>query len=297
MSNLNNRNNNIYQSVKVLIDSEYRNDPTQDNITNFTYDLDKTIDRVTRIYVESAQVPYTFYSTRDGQNTLVVLDNAATQYNITIPPGNYNSNTMAVTLKQLLDATIMGGHEPWTVTFNSATFKFTIQASGGNNFQILVPYVQDPNIPLDPSNPAPIQNPIPDPTNIGPYLGFNVDSATANTNTGDGSIDLSGPKYLVLKSAIIGENRGYTTAIADKLVPDDLGSNVLSAADQIIHTIPVNTNPGGMIIDITPEPRYNILGFKTSFKDGMDFILEDDKGNILDLNGNNWAVQLVFELR
>ena len=65
----------------------------------------------------------------------------------------------------------------------------------------------------------------------------------------------------------------------------------------IIHTVPVNTNPGGVILDIAPEPRYNILGFKTSFQTNIDFRLEDDQGNLINLNGNHWSVQFIFELR
>ena len=54
---------NIYQSVRVLIDSEYRNDQ-QDDPNDFKYDLDKPISRVSRVYVESVQIPYNFNPTR-----------------------------------------------------------------------------------------------------------------------------------------------------------------------------------------------------------------------------------------
>ena len=245
----------IYQSVKVLVDSRYRNNPL-DPINNFKYDLDKSIDRVTRIYVESAQIPFTYYTTNALNNVF------ETSLGTTIiSNGNYNSGNIATALKNGLDADAPGG-APWTVSFSQITFKLTITASVA--FSIITTT----------------------PNTMAHILGFNADTGLNLTQVGDGAIDLSGPRYLVIKSSLIGENRSFTTAVAP----------MVSSRD-IIHTVPVNTNPGGVILDIAPEPRYNILGFKTSFQTNIDFRLEDDQGNLINLNGNHWSVQFIFELR
>jgi len=90
-------NNNIYQSVKVLVDSQFRNN-LDDPVNNFKYDLDKSVDRVTSIYVESAQVPFTYYTTTVTNNVFETSLGTAT-----IPPGNYNSGTIATGLRTSLD--------------------------------------------------------------------------------------------------------------------------------------------------------------------------------------------------
>jgi hypothetical protein len=248
-------NSNIYQSVKVLVDSRHRNN-LLDPINNFKYDLDKSVDRVMRIYVESAQIPFTYYTTTALNNVF------ETSLGTTIlSPGNYNSGTIATALKTGLDTNATGG-APWVVTFNPTTFKVTITAAAA--FSVITTTTNT----------------------MAQNLGFNVDTASNITHVGDGAVDLSGSRYLVIKSSLIGENRSFTTAVAP-----------IVASTDIIHTVPVNTNPGGIVLDVAPEPRYNILGFKTSFHTDIDFRLEDDQGNALELNGNHWSVQFVFELR
>jgi hypothetical protein len=248
-------NNNIYQSVKVLVDSRYRND-TLNPVNNFKYDLDKSINRVSRIYVESVQIPFTYYTTTALNNVFETSLGIAT-----LNPGNYNSGTIATALKTSLDANAAGG-APWVVTFSQTTFKVTITATAAFSVITTTANTMTHN------------------------LGFNVDTGSNVNHVGDGTVDLSGPRYLVIKSSLIGENRSFTTAVAP-----------IVSSNDIIHTVPVNTNPGGVVLYTASEPCYNILGFKTSFHTGIDFRLEDDQGNLLDLNGTNWSIQFVFELR
>ena len=258
----------VYQSVKVLIDSRYRNDPTPINISEFTYSLNREIGRVSSVYVESAQIPFTYYAVDFNSNNLIVVYNGVL-YGAPMVRGNYNSGTILTAVKQALDAMSIGGIT-WTVTFNPSTLKITISMVGGVGVFSLV-----------------IQG---DLDSVGPLLGFTVDAGPAAAITADSALDLSGPRYLVIKSKLIGENRAYPTAVS-VLYSADVSS------DAIIHTVPVNTNPGGVILDLVPEPRNNILGFKTAFQNDIDFRLEDDRGNLLNLNGGQWSMQLTFELR
>ena len=258
----------VYQSVKVLIDSRYRNDPTPLNVSEFTYSLNREIGRVSSVYVESAQIPFTYYAVEFYSNNLIV-DYDGLFYYAFITRGNYNSGTIITVVKQALDALLIPGIT-WTVTFNPSTLKITISMLGGVGVFRLV-----------------IQG---DLSSIGPLLGFTVNAGPAATLTSDSALDLSGPRYLVIKSKLIGENRAYPTAVSALYSAD-------VSPDAIIHTVPVNTNPGGVILDLVPEPRNNILGFKTAFQNDIDFRLEDDRGNLLNLNGGQWSMQLTFELR
>ncbi len=258
----------VYQSVKVLIDSRYRNDPTPLNVSNFTYSLNRAIGRVSSVYVESAQIPFTYYAVDYNSQNLIIIYSGV-PYVATVTRGNYNSGTILAAVKQALDSMLIGGIT-WTVTFDPSTVKMTISMSGGVGVFSIVTEG--------------------DLTSIGPLLGFTVDAGPAAALTSNSVLDLSGPRYLVIKSQLIGENRAYPTAV----------SVLYSAAvspDAIIHTVPVNTNPGGVILDLVPEPRNNILGFKTTYQNNIDFRLEDDRGNLLDLNGGQWSMQLTFELR
>lgn len=264
----NSSQHNIYQSVKVLVDSHYRNNPTEFNITDFTYTLDHEISRVSRIYVESAQIPYTYYTTNASNNSITIEYNGL-PVTAVVAPGNYENSTILVPIKQALDSMLLPG-VTWTVAYDASTFKLTISIAGGlGAFRILV------------------QN---DPASVGPSIGFTQDTVLAASLVSDVAMDVFGTRYLVIKSRLIGENRAYTTAVAASYA-----SSV--AASAIIHTIPVNADPGGVILDVSREPRYNILGFKTSFQNNIDFRLEDDRGNVVDLNGKDWSVQFIFELR
>jgi hypothetical protein len=249
------RHDNIYQSVKVLVDSRYRNDLLEP-INNFKYDLNESIDRVSRIYVESAQIPFTYYTTTALNNVFETSLGTAT-----LDPGNYNSATIVTSLKTSLDANAAAG-APWTVAFSSITFKVTI--TSGVAFSIITTTANT----------------------MTKNLGFTVDTAANLTHVGDSVIDLSGARYLVIKSSLIGESSSFTTAAASTVYSKD-----------IIHTVPVNANPGDVILNIAAEPSYNILGFKASFHTGIDLRLEDDQGNALDLNGSHWSIQFVFELK
>ena len=255
---------NVYQSVSVLVDSRHRNNPDAYNITNFTYTLDREIGRVSRVYVESAQIPFTYYTTNSSNNQLD-FGIGGVRYSAVVITGNYTSGTVLAAVKTALDGLAIPG-AVWTVGFNQARLKVDI-AAGLPNFEIFIL-----------------------PNSMWPSLGFNVDAGPAPMLASDGVLDLSGPRYLVIKSRTIGETRSYPIAVAA------VYSAVVESA-AIIHTIPVNTNPGGIILDLPSETRYNILGYKVAFQNNIDFRLEDDRGNLLDLNGNNWSVQFTFELR
>ena len=256
----------VYQSVKVLIDSRYRNNPSIFNVSDFTYSLNRPVGRVSSVYVESAQIPFTYYTTTVRNNSLIISDGVSI-YQGFVVPGNYNSSTILTALKSTLDAMGVPG-AVWTVTFDPSRLEIRIANPAG--FNVIVDL---------------------DPVSIGPSIGFTTSTLSLSPDhISDGILDLSGPRYLVIKSQLIGENRAYPTAVSALYTAD-------VSSDAIIHTIPVNTNPGGVILDLVPEPRNNILGFKTSFQNDIDFRLEDDKGNLLDLNGGQWSIQLTFELR
>lgn len=174
----------------------------------------------------------------------------------TLTNGNYNSVTFPAMIKSALDA-LGPAH---TVSYSTATQKITI--SQGGNFVIFVGGAND----------------------AAGLLGFTATTADLNSHTGDAVSIFTGPFYIVIKSAALSKYNGSPPATSSGL-----------ASNTIIHTVPVNVNPGSVIFDAPPSNTSLIpLNALDSFEELLDFQLEDDQGNPLDLNGGNWSMQLVM---
>ncbi len=177
-----------------------------------------------------------------------------------VAPGNYSINTLIVALTTVANA-VGGG--PYTITYSDITGKLTI--ASGAAFQVLTTA----------------------PNNICFCLGFSVDSAIAVSNTGDKVVDISGPNYLIVKSQALTQYR------AKQCVGPDGRDN-----KSILTSVQINTNPS--IININ-SPIYHtatitINGKPQRIPQDLDFQLYDSDGNLLDLNGGEWTLQLVFKL-
>lgn len=177
---------------------------------------------------------------------------------VTLTNGNYNSVTFPSMIKTALD-TLGPVH---TVTYSMSTQKITISQAG--NFVVFVGGAND----------------------AAGLLGFTATTADLNSHTGDAVSIFTGPYYIVIKSAVLSKFNGSPPALAQ-----GLGSNT------IIHTVPVNVNPGSVIFD-APASNTSLMPLNAvdTFEELVDFQLEDDQGNSLDLNGGNWSMQLIFHV-
>ncbi len=237
--------------TRVVIDADKRDNKTTTTTTNFTYTLDRKIDRVKIIRLASVQIPFTYYAVNATNNIAEVTAGTGA-----VAPGNYTAGTFATALKTTLDA-IGGG--PYTVTYSNSTHKLTIAAAGA--FAVLTSAAN----------------------NIAPILGFTVDSAVATSNVGDSVLCLHGPNYLLLRSNLLTQYASSPSATASS----EDGKNILCA-------IPTKGNPTDIIIHEPIDAQFE-LNLKQTYQNDIDFILEDDKGNVLDLNKKPWSAQFIFQ--
>jgi hypothetical protein len=177
----------------------------------------------------------------------------------TIPIGNYTTSSMALQLKTTMDA-IGGG--PYTLSFSRTTHKLTVSAAGA--FQVLTVAAN----------------------NIAKNLGFTVDSTLSTDNTGDIVFNLSGTNYIVIRSDALTEYNARPNVSAVGLT-----------SRNILYTMVVKGNPTNILVD---EPEGTIivnLNTKRTFQYNIDFSIEDDSGNPIDLNGLDWSCQLLFRIK
>jgi hypothetical protein len=173
-----------------------------------------------------------------------------------LPSGNYNLSTMLNQLKITMDA-IGGG--PYTLAVSNTSHKLTITSSTA--FQVLTGAAN----------------------NIAHILGFTEATSLLTSVIANSIISLNGPKFLVLKSSLLTQYIADPSAVAES-----------SIGGAIVHTMAVKGVPTDILID---EPISNAsleLTSKQTFGKNIDFQLEDDYGNILDLNGETFSCQFLF---
>jgi hypothetical protein len=72
-------------------------------------------------------LPRGFVGIDSTSNTIQMIDNALTVYSVNIPEGDYSGATFASWFQAQLIADVVFGTALWTVTFDSSTYKLTVQ--------------------------------------------------------------------------------------------------------------------------------------------------------------------------
>jgi hypothetical protein len=248
----------LKERVNVVINSKKRRLPNTETSSNFTYSLNRDITRITDIIIKAVQMPYTFYGVNSLNNVVTFNNNAAF---ITIEPGNYTSTTMSIELKSKIDLAL--GGTSTVVTFNNVTYKFTITRGSA--------FILD-GAPTVPASTA------------AKILGFSVSSPSASTIISDSVVSLSGPNYVNIISTFL------TKTIHHKVIYAD------SSYEGVLFTIPLNGGPGD-IITVGEQPTLPVrLSYKAKIlsTDIIDIILKDDDNVIINLNGSDFSMELVF---
>ncbi len=187
-------------------------------------------------------------------NNNYMIINATT---VTITSGNYTATSLIPELISKIDAAIGGVS---TITYSTQTLKFTINHSA--NIQIT-----DNTAGTSP---------------LAAILGFSTTTATATTHTADQVANISGPNYLRIVSTFLTKPIHHKTLYTD----DTLSTTLL--------VIPVHAGYGDII---TTEPNIPVrLSYKLSIlsSDVIDITLKDEFDNVVDLNGLDWSMQIVF---
>lgn len=246
------------ERANAIINSKTRINPTSTTSSNFTFSFSKKFSRITNIIVKSIQIPFSFYVINSLNNVLKFNSNAVS---VTIEPGNYNTSSLAIELKTKIDAAF--GDSSTTVTFSTTTYKITIARSA--------PFVIDAAATVPTST-------------LAPLIGFTVSSTSAMSATSNNVINLSGPNYIIVESAYLTKAVQHRTNYTSSIY-----NNALAI-------IPLLVSPGDTISldDQLLLPTRLNYKFDILTTDIVDIVLKDDDGNILNLNGSDIAIQLVF---
>jgi hypothetical protein len=178
----------LKQTIKrvISIDSQYRNISTDPLTTSFSFDLSEPLRDVVSLKLYSVQIPYTWYTVGKsfGSNFFYIKGNTAgvsdKQYQIAIPPGNYDSTTLPQAInKSFYDisnttASDINFNGLDLITYDSTTAKSTVQLNIQNTFNESYYNMNFANFtsPIDPSN---------NKYSIPGYMGFNYQSYNLNT--------------------------------------------------------------------------------------------------------------------
>lgn len=248
-------------------------DANSGSATNFTYNLPQGIGNIVSYYVKNVTIPFSQYvsiyrgvyfgNETIGTNSYFQLVDTSGTWNVILTPGNYNASQLATLLQNALNmATAIAGN-PYTVAYNSSTYKYTISSSGGAftlNWQI--------------NNNAPGQ--------YAAYsFGFpNVQSTGAALYLSPNVANLNGSSlnyYIRSSTLTLGNSYSYFQDIKDTVVIQ----------------VPINVPPGSYILYKNDNPDFINLSDATVRT--IDIQLVDEYGNIVNLNGLNWNVTLVFK--
>lgn len=247
----------LSESVTWVINSRSRLNPNTSTSTNFKFSVNKNINRITKVNVASVQIPFTYYAINSSNNKLTFNGGIVS---IQISPGNYNISSLILELTNKINTAF--NDNTTSITYSNSTFKLTI--SRGTAF--IVDSANDIAASTLASN-----------------LGFRVSSPSNLSATSDSSINLSGPKYITIDSI-------YLTRLLNTrmIYSDDSLSDTLAV-------VPVDVSPGDTITT-SKVTNTVMLGKKTKIlsTDIIDISIKDEYRNILDLNGNDISIQIVF---
>ena len=245
----------------VVIDSFYRQESASGNIsTDFTLDLSDKLNNVLSMRIYSIQIPLTYYNIDDiyGNTCFWITDGTFDQdIPISIPPGSYKAPDLVLAIDA---AMINAGFAGTTTTYNTTTFKITLNYIGG----VFTPPVGSPYFAFVISSATKItffnadkvliceQTCIPQALHVNETLGYNMGFQTnqgfvnvdPSGNIADSVPELFGPRYFIL-------------------VVDDFNQNHLN---------------NGMVTITEPSKIVNLPSYFTT---DHPYVCQDQSGNLV----------------
>ncbi len=256
-------NNNLYN-----IDSKFRNTTSYPNSANFTFNkMEETVGttnviepfnekNVIEMRILSLELPNTIYyiTAERGNNTINIGG-----VNKTIDDGSYTQNDLATALSALV-ANI-------SFTYSNSTGKMKITNTTGAN--VTIQFTESGT----------------DYPSLGDILGFtnNITIGNGNSSIGQNVVSEPSQSYLFLRindfGNLINKNRRYVGKI--------ILENVKSVS---------NEKTGGVNINILSN-QYKFISNSIKFEQptnipSLNISLEDEFGNIINLNGVDWSFTL-----
>jgi len=218
--------------------------------SNFSYYFQNLQDNdFDRVVVLSASIPKSFYLVQDGYNTFILQENT-TQVTLTLPPMNYNRNSLLTTIKSLLNT-----NSPNHWTYNMTFPNININGDDGKYYFSVTGNTSQPSFIFT--------------NGLYEQLGFNANSTNTFVNNTLSSINvcnLSTETTLFIHSNM---SQNYNS--------DNTLQEIYSNGESSYSYI--------NFINICPHEYSKPLNNKES--NVFNFYLTDENGNIINTNGIN----------
>ncbi len=225
---------------------------------------------IVAIKVLEVQIPFSWYVFNSRNNSFTLIETGGSPLTVTIPIGNYTASALVSVMQTALNA--VGISNTYTVSYSTVLGKFSFLASTvGFSFTF--------GLPTNSGN-----------VNPRLYIGFpgGVTFSSGLLLTAP-NVDLtSGPNYVYLNSAKLGSD-------VDVFLPAGAFNLGGGQAGPQIAKIPVNCNPGGIVMWQDPDPQKWFKYDQLQSLNTMDFFLT--LGNTttqtpLQLNGLSFSLKI-----
>lgn len=234
---------------------------------------------IVAIKILDAQIPFSWYVFNSVNNSFLMRVDAGVDQVITIPIGNYTAASLAVALQGAIVA-VFGAF--YTVNYSVSKQKFLFTKTGGAGTEFTFTF----------GAPAGLPGVQPNSGNTNPrlWIGFPPGSTTSVAGVMEApNCDLvSGANYLYVNSSRIGSD-------VDMYLPQGAFNLGGGKAGPQMSKIAINTNPGGVITWVDPDPQKWFKFDQLQSLNTMDFFLT--LGNTtseypLKLNGLGFSLKL-----
>jgi hypothetical protein len=227
--------------------------------SNFTFNINFPQDiRYNKVVVLDALIPKSYYLIANGYNTFQLKEGAST-VTVTMPVGNYTYAAFKSITAQVLTSTSPNG---WVYTCTSGnpntspdTGKFTWSVAGNGGVQPAFIFAKNM------------------------YENFGFDSNSTNTFVGNSLTCTNIPKLQVEDRLFIGSNL------------------IIGSSNQVAILQEVNAAPSPSFSSITYQctcPEYYAKYINNTASSTFSFVLMDEHGQNIDLNGLPCAFTLMF---
>jgi len=208
------------KTIPIYIDSNDRDKVLSKSSTDFVMTLHKTLRNVRRVDIATVETEHSWYNINVNNNSILLffkLNGVDSIGRISIPVGEYNTETLRAALELAFNTA--GGS--WTITFNSFTFKYTI------------------NYPSFVNSPQGLSNFYIVPSGyLGTMMGFTSDVIEIkSTFTSDSIVSVNPHKYLFIKSLALANNinTSYITSFRKPFILEG-NNNVIAFIVPSIHS-------------------------------------------------------------
>lgn len=252
--------------TELIINSKDRERAGTTNSNNFTYLLtDLPMNQIKRWRVNKVSIPFSFYTIENQQFQLE--ENGSFIAFPDFPSGSYTANELAVLVENTINAIGVSG--TYSCTYNPQNGKFTISVNAPNTFSLNWTVN---NLPADKQYKS-----------LGIAMGFTTEANFQNTSAGTVQIapfvaNISGPSNLYIKSTTL---------------QNDFTSYFNKEKLNVIEEVPIDVNRFEWINYTNPNKDW--FCYDKRGLDSLDLQLVDDHNQLIDLNGRDWIINIIFE--